>query len=262
MEYYDDPEFSYPAFWEGREYEHEAELLALQKLLGHKRFDITADVGGGFGRLVNFLSKNSRHIVLVEPAEFQRKLAVSFTSSDAQIQAGTSEQTGLQTKSCDLVVMVRVMHHLLEPESTIAELWRILKPNGLLVVEFANSANFKSRARNLFRRMPLSPVDKSTTDEDVSFVNHHPLTVQKLLRNEGFVIEKKLSVSNFRSPLLKKLLSITALLTLENMTQKVFSLFNFGPSVFILARRPITIKSAGLQRFKTGESIYQRSLVK
>lgn len=261
MDYYDDPDFSYPAFWKGREYEHRAELFALQKLLRDNRFTTTADIGGGFGRLAVFLSRRSQHLVLVEPAAFQRTLAASFVSDQVVIKEGSSDQTGIQTKSCDLVVMVRVMHHLPMPEHTISELWRILKPNGLLILEFANASNFKSRARNLFRRLPQSPVDKSTTDDDVPFVNHHPVAVQKLLRDEGFVILEKLSVSNFRSPFLKKITPLKVLLVLEQAIQKPLGFINFGPSIFILARRPTTLRTAGLLRAGKGEFVNQHPLV-
>jgi len=55
------------------------------------------------------------------------------------------------------------------------------------------------------------------------------------LEKNGFVLEKKLSVSNFRNPLLKKIVPETVLLRLEDVLQKPLSYINFGPSVFVKA---------------------------
>jgi hypothetical protein len=57
--------------------------------------------------------------------------------------------------------------------------------------------------------------------------------VEQLLRENGFKVVKKLSVSNFRNDAVKKTLSKDSLLVLENLLQKPFGLINFGPSIFV-----------------------------
>src|SRR5258708_2718626 len=135
--------------------------------------------------------------------------------------------------------MVRVAHHLIEMQDSFEEIYKILKPGGYFILEFANSAHFKSRVRNFvkFRSVPLGPMQVNVHEKEVTFVNHHPTTVKKLLRQEGFVILSELSVSNFRSPILKRLFSVETLLLWERMTQKFFVPIHFGPSIFILAKR-------------------------
>lgn len=237
-EYYDDPGFSYPSFWEDREYEHEAEVVAIQRLLGVSRFACAADIGGGFGRLAELLAQYASKVMLIEPSVVQRKMAHSFISHRVTVQDGNAEETGLQTKSCDLVAMVRVMHHLPHPEKSIGEIWRILKPNGQLLLEFANSNNFKARARNLFRPLPQTSIDMSTSADKVPFVNHHPAAIMRMMQDEGFSVITVLSVSNFRSPLLKKMVPPELLLWLEQHSQKLLAWLYFGPSIFILAKKP------------------------
>ena len=249
MYYYNDPGFSYPAFWANREYEHEAEILAIQRLLGEIRVDTAVDIGGGFGRLVGCLSIYARRVIVVEPSDVQRKLAESF-APNAIIKDGHAGATGLPIKSCDLVVMLRVAHHLPDLQDGIDEMYRILKPGGFLILEFANSNHFKSRLRHYFRlgSVPLTPIQVNAQEMDIPFVNHHPSTVKKALQREGFVILKTLSVSNFRSTFLKKVLPVRTLLAWEGMSQRLLALIHFGPSIFILARRSVTLKSAGLSR--------------
>ncbi|MDE2173494.1 MAG: class I SAM-dependent methyltransferase [Patescibacteria group bacterium] len=239
-QYYDDPTFSYPAFWHGREYEHEAELMALRTLFGPRRFSVAVDIGGGFGRLAPLLKQYARTLILVEPSEVQRSFARQHTSGEVSIYSGTASHTGLPDKYCDLVVMVRVLHHILEPKEAIAEIRRILKPGGLLALEFANSTHAKSRIKQGVRlhRITAEPVRvNGTGDMRVPFVNHHPKAVYHALIQQGFVIEEVLSVSNMRSTLLKKLLPLSVLLWIERAMQRPLGRAHFGPSVFVLARR-------------------------
>jgi ubiquinone/menaquinone biosynthesis C-methylase UbiE len=237
MKYYNDQTFSYPAFWKGREYEHEAEVMAVRTLLQGKRFDTIADIGGGFGRLTDVLAEHGAQHILVDPANVQRELVKDFVQNSVTLLEGNSEQTNLADESIDLAIMVRVAHHILNPKPSFHELWRILKPKGLLILEFANSTNFKARARNGFRPTLLSTIDIGSTKENVPFVNHHPATIKRILREEGFIIIEELSVSNLRSLLLKKIFSTKTLLAIERYVQDPFSKIYFGPSIFVLAQK-------------------------
>ncbi|MDE1925072.1 MAG: class I SAM-dependent methyltransferase [Patescibacteria group bacterium] len=239
--YYDDPGFSYPAFWHGREYEHLAELMALRTLLGARRFMAAVDIGGGFGRLATFLSNYARAVTLIEPSGVQRSLAMRLAASNIKILKGSASHTGLPEASCDLAVMVRVMHHIPSPKESIAEVRRILKPGGLFVLEFANSQHAKSRLRRGMKLEHASfmPVEVNGTNEnEVPFVNHHPQAMYSTLIHQGFVIEQILSVSNVRSPLLKRLLPLRILVWIEALTQRLLSHLHFGPSIFVLTRKP------------------------
>ena len=52
--------------------------------------------------------------------------------------------------------------------------------------------------------------------------------IQEYVKKNGFEIQEKLSVSNFRSPLMKKIIPEAILLALEDILQKPLSCFNFG----------------------------------
>jgi predicted RNA methylase len=95
MNYYDDPTFSYPTFWKGREYEHEAEIIALRRLLEGKHFDMAADIGGGFGRLARVLSEHAERVTLIDPSLVQRNLVQGYTDGKVILHEGDSERTGL-----------------------------------------------------------------------------------------------------------------------------------------------------------------------
>ena len=140
--------------------------------------------------------------------------------------------------------MIRVMHHLPKPSKTFVELHRILSEEGYLILEVANSLHAKSRLKRWLhgKRTELDPVDiktQSSTDIDLAspFVNHHPDRIKEQLQTAGFEVVNTLSVSNFRSPGLKKILPPSILMGLEKLTQKPLAPLCFGPSMFFLLKK-------------------------
>jgi len=245
MSYYDDIEFDYDRFWTGRQYEHKSELLALHKLVGNYKSKVAVDIGGGFGRLTKWLVAHSQKVYLVEPSAKMRQAAKQYLVKypKVAVQAGSAEDTNLPSRCADLVIMVRVLHHLPEAAAALEEARRILKPQGQLVLEFANSLHMLARVRSWLTGRPIimSPVERRGVENiaagTIPFVNHHPVAIQKLLKRQGFKVLQILSVSNLRSPLFKKIVPISVLLVLESIFQSLFSSFYFGPSIWVLARR-------------------------
>jgi hypothetical protein len=89
--------------------------------------------------------------------------------------------------------------------------------------------------------LPKEPIDirseKNRREEEIPFVNHNPKTVIKQLEQVGFKVEKILSVSNLRSPGLKKILPKPIMMSAEALMQAPFSRIYFGPSVFFLLKK-------------------------
>jgi hypothetical protein len=123
------------------------------------------------------------------------------------------------------------------------ELARVLADDGYLVLEVANYAHGRNRLKHALRGKPLpvEPVDiRSETHRNkdtIPFVNHNPKTVIKQLAHAGLRVEKVLSVSNLRSPGLKKVLPRGLMLAVENVLQPTLAKTYFGPSVFFLVRK-------------------------
>ena len=93
--YYNDPEFSYLNYWQGREYEHAAEDIAIRRLLKKRHFSSGIDIGGGYGRLAPTFLKFIDQLTLVEPSSKQRKLA----PKNVKTITGTSDSTSLPDSS-------------------------------------------------------------------------------------------------------------------------------------------------------------------
>jgi SAM-dependent methyltransferase len=244
-DYYNDPDYNYQAYWEGREYEHAAEKMALERFLEGKRFKRAVDVGGGYGRLSVVLCQFADNVTLAEPSVKQLELAEEFLEKYPEIERRRMDAAHLDFPdgSADLITFVRVMHHLPDPSNEIAEISRILADDGYAVIEAANYSHGRHRLSHLLhhKKLPTQPVDIRSEShrhsDEIPFVNHNPKTVIKLLNKSGLKVERILSVSNLRSPGLKKIMPKRVMLAIEGILQPTLAHGYFGPSVFFLVRK-------------------------
>ena len=238
---YNDPEHNYLHYWDHRQYEHDSEEIAIRRLLRGKEFKHAVDVGGGYGRIDPILKDFSERVTLAEPSSQQLDIAKDFLKGKKGIDMvlAQADKLPFDDESVDLVTVVRVIHHLPDPTEEFAEIARVLKPGGYLFIEFANYANFKNRVKHVIKgkRMPHEPVDIRTHESDIPFVNHNPRTVRKQLAHVGLQVEQTLSVSNLRSPALKKVFSKNTLLAIEKGVQGPLAKSYFGPSTVYLLRK-------------------------
>ena len=244
-DFYDAPAHDYLRYWDGRDYENEAEQAAIRRLLHGRRFGHAADVGGGYGRLCVLLQEFADRVTLAEPSSRQLDIAATFLADHPRIERRQMQADALafEDGSLDLLTMIRVMHHLPEPSTEFAEIARVLRPGGVAVIEVANLAHARNRVRYLLKgqRIPHLPVDirspENQHDEEIAFVNHNPHTVIEQLARAGLRTDSILSVSNLRSATLKKVLSHRVHVAAEVASQRVLAKTFFGPSVFLLLRK-------------------------
>lgn len=242
---YNDPKHNYLHYWEGRDYENDAEVIAIKRLLDGKHFKHAVDIGGGYGRLCVLLSEYSDKVTLAEPSQQQLDIAKEFLQDYPQIDRKLMQADDLKfkDKSVDLIMMIRVMHHLPDPSTEFGEIARALTDDGYFLLEIANNTHFRNRLRYAKKgeKLPTEPVDirsaKNRNKNEIAFVNHNPRTVVKHLAHAGLKVEKTLSVSNLRSPGLKKVLPRNVMLAVEKAMQKPFAKSYFGPSTFMLIRK-------------------------
>lgn len=242
---YNDPSHNYLHYWDGRDYEHAAEELAISRLLKGRHFKHAVDVGGGYGRLCVQLEAYADKVTLAEPSQQQLDIAADFLKDHPEIDRKLMQADDLQLKdgSVDLLTMIRVMHHLPDPSAEFAEIARVLSNGGYAIIEVANYAHMRNRVKHLVkgRRLPVKPVDirsqANQRDEEIAFVNHNPATVVRQLEHAGLQVRSVLSVSNLRSVTLKKVMPRKLMLGAERALQRPLSRMYFGPSIFFLVRK-------------------------
>jgi ubiquinone/menaquinone biosynthesis C-methylase UbiE len=130
--YYDDPGFNYADWWLGRKYEHDAEVMAIRRLLHSRGFASAVDIGGGFGRLSMVVAEYPDHVSLVDPSAQQLELSRSFLASHPAIDRRQmlAAELDFPDASVDLVTMIRVMHHLPDPAAELAKVPEAAAPAG------------------------------------------------------------------------------------------------------------------------------------
>lgn len=224
-------------FWEGqgRAYEDGAERAALTHLLP-PRGQRLLDVGAGFGRLAGLYGGYER-VILLDYSRSQLEYARQRLGDERFIYvAADMYRLPLATSAVDTTVMVRALHHMADVPAVFAQLQRVTRPQGTLVLEFANKRHLKSIARWLLRRQAWSPFDRTPVEFAALNFDFHPRAVEGWLRAAHFEIGRRLTVSHFRLALLKRLLPLRLLVAMDSLAQWSGGLWQLTPSVFVGAR--------------------------
>ncbi|MEK7526416.1 MAG: class I SAM-dependent methyltransferase [Patescibacteria group bacterium] len=245
-------QYDYPHYWQGRNYEHQGEVIALKAFLQRiPKVTSIIDVGAGFGRHTSSYIFRAKKVVLSDPSARLLKEAHKRLSGYKKIKYVQSTLENLpeklRHKKFDLAIFVRVIHHIQDPHKAVGLLDKLIEPGGYLIIEFANKIHGKEIFRNFLHGNFTYPLDifpkdkrsdKSIEDRTIPFLNFHPDVITEALEEKRYKIVEVRSVSNVRSSLLKRLLPYSVLVSIEGLLQRPLAFFKFGPSIFILARKP------------------------
>jgi ubiquinone/menaquinone biosynthesis C-methylase UbiE len=243
--------FDYPAYWIGRGYEHKSEILAIRAFLNRiKKIKTILEIGAGFGRIVSHYSFRAKKIILSDSSSRALKMARETFKSKHNFKYIHSSLENLPTKvrssTIDLIILVRVLHHIRDISLAFKIMNKMLKPGGYLLFEFANKKHIKATFNHILKGNFSFIIDRATTDirskkaikmNALPFLNYHPEKIKSVLDEFGFEVIEKRSVSNIRNTFLKRVFSTDILLFFEKRLQVPFSYFDFGPSIFVLARK-------------------------
>ncbi len=239
--------YDYPAYWIGREYEHFAEIIAIKAFLEKiPKIRSILEIGAGYGRLTPSYAYRAKRIILTDPSKNLLDIAKKSLPK-RKIKFLKAKVEDLPEKipphSIDLIILVRVLHHIEDIEKMFSVIKKISKRNGYFILEFANKRHLKATIEEFIHGNFTFLLDIFTKDistslkkDSLPFNNYHPDRISYLLKKYGFKIVDMRSVSNVRSPFLKRLLPTELLLAIERNLQRPLAKIFFGPSVFILAK--------------------------
>lgn len=241
--------YDYQKYWEKREYENVCERVALKYLFKKiDRKDSLVDIGGGFGRLTSIYAPLFSQSTIIDPSSNLLQIAKRNLRKYPNVSfvEGSLPKLPFEDETFDVALMIRVIHHVTDSESAIKEAGRIIKRKGYLILETANKIHFMARLKAIFSGNvsylnDLEPQEKrspeSIREKKIIFVNHHPKKIINDLNKNGFLVKEILSVSNLRSPLIKKVLPLRLSIFLEKKLQIPLAKSFFGPSIFILSQK-------------------------
>lgn len=97
------------------------------------------DIGAGFGPAVVRAAKRGVHAIAVDPTPSMRRVLalrrlVGRLGGDIEILDGAAEALPLADSSVDAVITVNTMHHWSDPSRAVAEIARITRPGGRVVL--------------------------------------------------------------------------------------------------------------------------------
>ncbi len=250
-------DYRYSAFWVGREYEHESEVLLLNRLIAQYLPDLKErriiDLGGAYGRLAPIYS-HAKEIVLAdystgELKDGQKRLQKVSYASKLKYVALNAYRLPFAENSIDALLSVRVMHHLKDANIFLQQLATALVPGGVAIIEFAHKNHLLSLLKNLFRGKL-----RSFLSQQILEVNHRAdsqgVATEKgqisIMYNfsfeyfrdnaikSGLRVEGVYPCSFLRLGFLKKRFKVATLLKFENFLQRFLSFLRVTPSLFIV----------------------------
>lgn len=224
-------------FWEqgGREYEDRVERIALRHLLPESGA-LCLEIGAGAGRLTEELARFKR-VVLLDYSRTQLKQAQArLGRDDRYIYVATDVyRMPFVVGLFDAVLMVRVIHHLVDPRAALAGIRNAIRPRGALVLEFANKRNAKAIMRYWLGGQSWNPFSLEPVEFTRLNFNFHPRSMRTWLCDAGFIIGPQRSLSHFRVPVLKRIVPAHWLAAADAALQPSGDRWQLTPSVMLRA---------------------------
>lgn len=221
------------AFWPGREYEDQAERIALRHMLpkGGARL---CEIGAGFGRLADEY-RGYEQVILLDYSWSMIRAAARRLHHDPRFLFVAADLYDLPfaDSALDTAVTVRVLHHVVDVPSAFAEVARVVSPQGAYVTEFANKRHLKARLRRWWTGRPPDLDSLEPSEYLRMHFDFHPRFIADRLRAGGFDIRDKRAVSEFRLAALKRVFPARLLSGLDGLLQHPLARLDLTPSVFM-----------------------------
>ena len=114
---------------------------------------VILDAGGGTGRVAQFFRARAGQVVVAD--QTYKMLQEVHQKDGLQPVCSYVEQMPFGDNTFDRIIMVDALHHVINQVSTANELWRLLKPGGLVVIEEPNILSFEVKLIALAEKMAL-----------------------------------------------------------------------------------------------------------
>jgi len=220
-------------FWEGqgREFEDLTERNAIRRLLPPNG-NVLIEVGAGFGRLADLYHRYEQVVLVDYSTSLLAEARDRFGNNPKyRFVAANVYNLPFVDHLADVVVMIRVAHHLEAVDVALSEIHRVLGGGRTFIMEFANKRNAKSIARYLLRKQSWSPFDRAPYEFVPLNFDFHPEWMRGQLERAGFRIEEELAISNFRLPAIKKRVSPELLARIDNAIAGPGAALKLSPSI-------------------------------
>ena len=114
---------------------------------------ILLDAGGGTGRIAQHLVGHVTQVVVLDSSI--KMLTQALDKNGLRAVGSETEYLPFADASFERVTMVDALHHVAEQVRSLEELWRVLKPGGILVVEEPDIKHFGVKMVALAEKLAL-----------------------------------------------------------------------------------------------------------
>jgi ubiquinone/menaquinone biosynthesis C-methylase UbiE len=222
-------------FWNtgSRAYEDKAEAIALEHLLD-RGGKLMLEVGAGAGRNTKRYGGYERVVLLDYSVTQLEQARARLGSSDRYLYvAADIYKLPFVSGLFDGATMIRVLHHMADGPQALAQIRRVMQPDSLFILEFANKKNLKAIVRHMIGKQAWSPFGPDPVEFVELNFNFHPKTTLSWLVECGFKPLQQRTVSHFRIPVLKDRLPVNLLVGLDRLLQPTGKWFQYSPSIFV-----------------------------
>ena len=111
------------------------------------------DAGGGTGRVAQHMTGKAGRVVI---ADLSCKMLAESRAKPSVFPVCTpSEQMPFPDRYFERIIMVDALHHVIDQQNTVNELWRVLAPGGVLVIEEPDVRSFGVKLIRLGEKLLL-----------------------------------------------------------------------------------------------------------
>jgi SAM-dependent methyltransferase len=176
---------------------HDAE----QKLTAARQLMLDAErLTGVRGRVLDVGSGRGDVLVAAREAGWEATgidLSPSFADyaakcSGAEVRREPIERCGFADGSFDAVILAAVLEHLYDPDATVGEIARVLRPGGAFFVDVPNEKGLYFRLGNLYQKLRGRDwvVNIAPTFEPFHVFGFSPRALRALLSKHGLVVRE------------------------------------------------------------------------
>ena len=225
----------YEGFWvgPGKHYLDRLErAIATHTLSGG---NAVLEIGAGFGRLGACYVGRYHQVHMVEPASNLRIIAQQTYGDRVTYHDASVFDLPFPDDTFDGVLMVRVFHHLSDPEAALHEIHRVISTGGRLVFNYSNKRNLARIPRYLVAG-GASPFSLEMETYNSVLLGHHPKHVEGMLERIGFVIREQYAVG-VMDKVVERMPWLGRVMAPSLAAARFAARFRLAPSQFIVAEK-------------------------
>lgn len=143
-------------------------MYEIKDVLELKGDEVVVDIGGGIGRLAEYLSQSCKGVYILDESEGM----ISKVKANPKVVAvlGNALETPFESGSFDIVIMSDVLHHIEKQSALMKEISRILKKNGSLLIMDFEKKHIKTKLLRAFEYVLFGRLYFRTGDEVINLM--------------------------------------------------------------------------------------------